>query len=56
MISKRHLLEMICDLASELDTIHLDIEALEREVKKIKTANVGAPNKERKPGRPKKTK
>ena len=32
MITKGHLLAMICDLAAEIDTLRVDMDELEREV------------------------
>lgn len=58
MITKRQLLNMICDLASELDSLRDAICELEKEVRKPKPIKRGTNTDgiKRKPGRPKKQK
>lgn len=58
MITKRQLLGMICDLATELDDLRDDVRTLEKEVHKPKPIKRGTNTDgvKRKPGRPKKQK
>lgn len=55
MVTKKHLLAMICDLSTELDVLYDRIKALEKEMKKKEKASKKSTTK-RKPGRPRKEK
>lgn len=55
MVTKKHLLAMICDLSTELDVLYDRIKALEKEMKKREKALKKSTAK-RKPGRPRKEK
>lgn len=56
MLTKNKLLGMICDLADELDEMHIRLKELETEVHKPKPIKRGTNTDgvKRKPGRPKK--
>lgn len=55
MVTKKHLLAMICDLSTELDALYDRIKSLEKEMKKREKASK-EPTAKRKPGRPRKEK
>lgn len=55
MVKKKHLLAMICDLATGLDDLRYRISALETGMKKSEKAS-NKPTAKRKPGRPRKEK